>query len=792
MAKVESARVKLPLLKEGPRNLETGTYVAEQISRAAYDLVSAGAAQSRTHIGRAGAISPSPEGSSACSPRDFTKRGRKHKRDKLVKCTQLPALENIDTLFKSRDDESDDLEDDSYERRKLEPVAEAPDEIEDREFREWLKLPRLGNSPRESPDVSRWHLLISSKSFRAHSDKYIAASLVQVLGLSSHEDAFSKVEKLHRRRLMILDAFTDKAEAFKKLQKLRSLGLQAQVVLDFGLPAEGKMRERRKRQHAKQSVNAQMRSYTELFFQAGADRSTSKWIQMGPGGQSSRKRAGLAQWRSVQGNDFTQDVVPEDPVEALFSEERRKDRNSGKGLFKSILRKVDSELKNRVKESMRQAGKDVKEDPNAGDALANLVKEAQVFHKEDPSAGDAFANVVKEAQKHTKDAEAAAAAVAAAASTRDLTQGTGPQSEVDHKDREIPMKSRSSDGAKSKDASTAVPVVALAVSQQKEAKSVEATAARREACLLMRFFVFGNFLDEGKDREEIFTESIGTREQVKSLFRIYGKLDDDNSDRIDIGEFKEFAAGHTRQLINAYGMPPEAPKLTPKQKKEREKSKPPLHKQARGTVDAHHKSVVFQLNNPNALMSQAVECTEKFVTTMIDALAKELLGKKSSFSLEDMMKLVWLSATLADVKTMKGWCKEHLSHAVRNRVATPPVLDKTEFEGLCSVFDFFDEDRSDEISFDALVTKGLIYEEQVDEYRRLWDNDGNGILDKDEFCDMMCPIGFRATEKAEIGSRPDGSRVIFDPVLGGWKLDEPFLFPEDKDKDKEEADELLQ
>jgi Ca2+-binding EF-hand superfamily protein len=170
------------------------------------------------------------------------------------------------------------------------------------------------------------------------------------------------------------------------------------------------------------------------------------------------------------------------------------------------------------------------------------------------------------------------------------------------------------------------------------------------------------------------------------------------------------------------------------------------------------------------MFAHALEDYSKFITSLHTKLGAALLGKKSSFCLEDMMKLMWLGTMPADTKAMLAWCREFKEEAVRNRVATPPILDAQEFEGLCAVFEHFDEDRNGEIQFDKLVTKGLIYVEQVDSYRQLWDANGDGILSLQEFCEMMCPVGYRATGKSEVGFMPDGRCVRHDPVIGHWKL----------------------
>ena len=110
--------------------------------------------------------------------------------------------------------------------------------------------------------------------------------------------------------------------------------------------------------------------------------------------------------------------------------------------------------------------------------------------------------------------------------------------------------------------------------------------------------------------------------------------------------------------------------------------------------------------------------------------------------------------------------------AEKARVATPPVLPGDDMAGLRSVFGHFDDDHSGTVSYSELVEKGLIYDDRSGrQFLSEFDRDGNGMLDELEFCQMMCPFGFRAHAGVKTASLPNGDRVVFDERLGFWRLD---------------------
>jgi len=695
----------------------TGTYRAEQISNVSFDIVSAGASHNRTHIGRAGAISPSPDASASSSPR----HRRKKSSQRIGKCTMLPALENIDTLFKNREDQSGDGKSDSDDPC-LDTIEEVPDADDEVEFREWLKLPSLVDNLRGESAASTWHVLLSQKSFHTHSDYYITACLIQVMGFEPHA-AYDTALELRKRRLMVLAEFSDKREAFRKLQKLRSRGLQVLVAMHFGLPGDGQVvvptapdgeepakrrsadgqaiAKRPHRRRSKQSPREHMRSYTELFYRAGADRSTPRHVQVSPGRKAAKDQTDLSRWRSAQSGSFEQNVLPEDPVAVFLLEEKRTadqealQPSKGKSL-QALLTKYRTELQ--LKEQEDQERKAI---------LAGTFHEGYIQAKQ-------------EAQLL---AESKAAASPLPAPGGEAVKAPVPES----------------------------------------MKPKESTPDRKEACALMRFFLFGYLGNEdAKDqdeREAIFRESAGTKEQVRVLYWMWSNLDDNNSGRCDFSEFRVFAETKIREMSDPDSTETDV-------KNHRATLKAPVRPRLQ-----HGATMVLKTTSAADLRRQATEDTVKFSAALCEKLSGALLGKKSSFVLEDIMRLIWLFATQSEVRIMRAWCREFYEEALRDRVEAPPILDVKELEGLRSVFDHFDEHKAGEIHFDTLVIKGLIYSEQVEEYRLQWDDDGNGLLSLSEFCEMMCPVGFRATAKSEVGSLADARRVFMDKH-GNWKLEQ--------------------
>jgi len=76
------------------------------------------------------------------------------------------------------------------------------------------------------------------------------------------------------------------------------------------------------------------------------------------------------------------------------------------------------------------------------------------------------------------------------------------------------------------------------------------TPLRKESCQMFRHFVFGQVGNEhaksGREREYIYYETIGSREQVRLLCQLWQRLDADKSGRVDIVEFRTLAEQYIR------------------------------------------------------------------------------------------------------------------------------------------------------------------------------------------------------------------------------------------------------
>merc|ERR1712227_389671 len=111
-------------------------------------------------------------------------------------------------------------------------------------------------------------------------------------------------------------------------------------------------------------------------------------------------------------------------------------------------------------------------------------------------------------------------------------------------------------------------------------------------------------------------------------------MDGDLSGRVDLGEWRAFIAAHISEVVKKQGRPPDQQRVVA----------PRDPKKKRGTMYTyHHVSTVsmniqLQTSSANELLTQAVEDTAKFTAVMCEKLSNALLGKKSSFSVEDIMR----------------------------------------------------------------------------------------------------------------------------------------------------------
>jgi len=262
---------------------------------------------------------------------------------------------------------------------------------------------------------------------------------------------------------------------------------------------------------------------------------------------------------------------------------------------------------------------------------------------------------------------------------------------------------------------------------------------RREAAQSLRTFIFGT-ITEGKkalspkDIDRALRDKIGSRSQVQTLYAFWTKLDVDKSGMVDLKEFRAFVEAALKDITDG-------------------------HSRVRGGFSMQ----AFKDGTP--------EENASFARQMCDRVGQVLLGRKATFVIEDVMRIIWPCSRTADLKTMKGWVNEF--ELTTWRTATPKQLAKEEFDALAAVFRFFDNDGSGSVTVDELIHSGLMDKDQARKYVMEVDGpDGDGELSILEFCELFCPTGFRAHNKAKVGTDDQGRRLVFDDRMNGWRLEE--------------------
>lgn len=358
--------------------------------------------------------------------------------------------------------------------------------------------------------------------------------------------------------------------------------------------------------------------------------------------------------------------------------------------------------------------------------------------------------------------------------------------------------------------------------------------ARKEACEMMRFLAFGAHVAmfstkdgvplEKEAIDAIYSEAIGCKEDVRKVLAVFNTLDCDRNGRVDGEEmqincdklmqqrFRELE----RSMVWARGVymnltegtsqqvgskPPSSPTLTSEAGRGKSKSSnlhpgrrhsyaagspgrvasperddspesgESLRARARRISDSIASAAMLGYTCPKWAQAMQHDNPARVSARALEKLTTHLLGKKGSFAIEDMMRTIWMKAKRDDIKTMKSWCKQFFEEARNARVSTPPLLQQGELDGLRSVFKHYDTEGTGCLSFDQLVTLGLIYKDQKEKCKEEWDSDGNGIIDIHEFCEMMCPAGYRATRDSKVGTIKDGTRVRFDMTANCWRVE---------------------
>jgi len=277
---------------------------------------------------------------------------------------------------------------------------------------------------------------------------------------------------------------------------------------------------------------------------------------------------------------------------------------------------------------------------------------------------------------------------------------------------------------------------------------------RRDACQMMRIYVLGAVGNENvkskRDKENVFYENIGNKEDMVKLCDAWDKIDVDGSGKVDMMELRSFGGRLMIDVVAANAWS--------------------------STVGVSGKTLEQVSGGGTSRLSGWLGQTPpderaKFAQRLVEKMGIVLLSsRKTGFTLEDVMRLMWSCASVDDLKLMREWCNEVNLTRDKYRASTPPVLPSEEKSALQAVFSFFDKDGGGSLSVSELIMSGLMDRDYAKRFISEVDQDGSGEIDSSEFCELMCPNGFRAHEHSETGSTPLGEGIRFDQKTGTWRM----------------------
>eukprot|EP00931_Biecheleriopsis_adriatica_P069287 TRINITY_DN43154_c0_g1_i1.p1 TRINITY_DN43154_c0_g1~~TRINITY_DN43154_c0_g1_i1.p1 ORF type:complete len:729 (+),score=196.71 TRINITY_DN43154_c0_g1_i1:70-2256(+) len=596
------------------------------------------------------------------------------------------------------------------------------------DFREWVKPRNMPATKMSEAEPSKsWNLLLLRATFDDVSLKVddVASWLHQVLDMPL-QDATQRAKAAKKRLLVPLIRCQTWKDAQEQVESLRSLGLAVQVVSETGVPMSTGRKRRAATDTSAEEAGEEVKAGTGGPAGNGK-QSTPRSSAKRSGGQKSYKD--LFREMTAQGNTT---VRQREKPPALLSAFRFTSGRSVAGPEQGLLHR----------KQWRGASQSME---------ISVVPQDPVKDIFDREYGD----------KELTESQAAWSKAKARKEMLQKLVEDRKKSRITKKvDEDEPLLSRTVVDRRGRIRLNPEDMVKTLPSEMK------ISASRKEACQMMRFFVFGTVLTSDgmkpaadKDAKEslppVYYEPRGTYDEVAALFNVWQKIDADGSGRCDVPEFRTYALERVEHQVKE--------KLLASDYTHGKKTSLPFWAVVRTNEDV-----------------------SKVVNKFMKSAEKELLRSKGSFIIEDMMRLIWPAATIHDILEMHRWCIEMSKEFERKHVKTPPVLDKAELDALLSVFEYFDDDKSGELQIDELIATGLIKQHQAKKMIGEWDKDKSGSMDRWEFVQMLCPTGFRAFKEAKTGSLPDGTRLIFDDQKVCWR---PVESDDEIDQDDDE-DEL--
>mmetsp|Transcript_104422 Transcript_104422/g.185691 ORF Transcript_104422/g.185691 Transcript_104422/m.185691 type:complete len:469 (-) Transcript_104422:15-1421(-) len=284
-------------------------------------------------------------------------------------------------------------------------------------------------------------------------------------------------------------------------------------------------------------------------------------------------------------------------------------------------------------------------------------------------------------------------------------------------ERSLTERSRQPNGKDSKDGDKEIIEAEPQISAREEEVLRE-----REACESLRALVFGagaeQFYSE-KEKMHIFQQRRGTQMEVEQFCEQWCQLDGDNSGDVDLEEFVSYF--NKRRVDRLLGM--------------------------------------------------------RCVRYLMPKVAQQ--GRPGSVTKEDMMKLLWLEATDADI--------EHMNllfdfYRLKKISAKPPkMLKRKRREEMLDIFQELDRDKTGSVPFIELVDVGIADHSVIALLIEKYGKNRNGRFNREEFLEMLAPLGYRAHPSVKQVVCKDGTRMRNvkwgkgDCYFDGWLTESDYI-----------------
>ena len=154
--------------------------------------------------------------------------------------------------------------------------------------------------------------------------------------------------------------------------------------------------------------------------------------------------------------------------------------------------------------------------------------------------------------------------------------------------------------------------------------------------------------------------------------------------------------------------------------------------------------------------------------------------KKVDVHVRDILRVMWPAALDEDVEQMFRIfvAVKHIDNAVKE---PPKVIGAQARSELIENFKYMDTKHVGRIPFVELAAFGLVDDDTMTSLIQEFDTNGDGMISQEEFVEMMCPDGMRASTEARSCRDKNGRKLIYVdttemnlPIGGytGWAYDD--------------------